>query len=153
VTVNNDQLVKQATKVVEALERANDTNQQLLQKTAEQTARITTLEKVAQDQAAILDAQAQALFMAKEGEIDVSQVQEVVDQILKFGPELYKEAIAGGHHSAANTSFGVVTAETSNGVEKTASGPTYNGVEVTNPVEQVLLEFQSQRYGTPGLQR
>ena len=152
MTVNNEQLVKQATKVVEALERANDTNQQLLQKTAAQTARITTLEKAATDQALMIDAQAQALFMVKEGEIDAEQVQEVVDKILKYGPDLYKEAVAGGHQTEA-ISFGKVSDTKLSEVEKTASGPTYNGVEVTNPVEQVLLEFQSQKYGTPGLQR
>lgn len=151
-SVAKQDLLKQATKVTEALERANETNGELLRKTAQQAERIDDLKKVAEDQAGLIDAQTQAIYMAKEGEIDPEQIQEVVDNILKFGPDLYKTALAGGQQDPQSTSFGEVTETGEAVVEKTAQHPTYNGVEVTNPVERVLLDYRSKQYGAPGLQ-
>lgn len=152
-SAKQDELLKLSQEVTASLRQATDINGVLLKKQAEHKEKISALMKVAQDQSVLIDAQTQAIFMAKEGEIDAEQIQDVVDRILKFGSDLYKEALMAGM-SNESTSFGEVMKgddSPQTGLEKTAHTPTYNGVEVSNPVEQVLLDFRAQQYGTPEL--
>lgn len=135
---DHQELLKAAAEVTQRLEQSTVRMKKIAKENSD-------LRKVAMDQEKLIEAQTFAIEMAKEGSIDISQVPETVARVLKFGVEIYKEAmdLATG---SAGVSFGEVTEEKT--IEKSASGPTYKG-EPVNPVEAVLLGIRETLYGIP----
>jgi len=133
------ELLKAAAEVTQRLEASTSAMKKVAKENSD-------LRKVAADQEKMIEAQTFAIEMAKEGSIDISQVPETVARVLKFGMEIYKEALDLATGGTGSTTFGEVTEE--NSIEKSASGPTYKG-EPVNPVEAVLLGVREQLYGIP----
>lgn len=153
-----DEILKMSAEVTRRLEMSTAANQQLKKEAtahqkeaAELRARLDEFKKVAADQGRLIEAQSQAIHMATEGEIDAGQIKEAIDRILKFGLDLYKEAMSLGSLPAG---FGSGVSEKEiNGdgtVEKTGSAPKYYGVAVPNPVEATLLRMGDDLRGTSG---
>lgn len=154
-----DELRKLADAVTRRLEASTQANRELRKQAADLAKEATELrdklgrfQKVAEDQGKLIEAQSQAIHMATEGEIDSSQIKEAIDRILKYGLDLYKEAMSLGSLSA---DFGTGVSEkdvVGDGVEKTAGAPKYYGVAITNPVEACLLQMGDDLKGTSGFE-
>lgn len=122
-------LMKSAQAVTEQLEKS--------------TAEVRKLAELSSNQERRIEAQGYAISLVKEGMIDPDQIDEVIEQVMTHGLEIYKVASGMSYEAIP---FGELSEESL--VEKTASGPTYKG-EPVNPVEATLLQFREQKYGIP----
>jgi len=136
---------------VELTKAAKDTLAELQTVASENTKLHTELarrDSLLQKQAQLLDAYAHVLTLVKEGEIDVGQVAEELDRIIKLGLSTYKEAsVAPG---AADRIFGEILPENSGGqVENQKTAHMLEDGRALDSVSAWLLQWREKRFGTP----